>query len=216
MQRLFLQRNWGIHLQGSERDLYKERVKPILDIFFACLLVIFFLPTFIIIAFLLKITTQDSVIYQQQRIGKNGQEFNIYKFRSMTGDAPILVGAERATIRKKVTKVGRFLRNTSLDELPQLFNVLQGDMSLIGPRPVVANEQELLDLRRESGVDSLMPGITGLAQIKGRKKLTDEQKAEFDAEYAREVSLFCDLSIIFKTIPVIIVREGVQKLFKKH
>ncbi|CCJ66423.1 hypothetical protein BMS78_09995 [Leuconostoc pseudomesenteroides] len=100
----------------------------------------------------------------------------------MTGDAPILVGAERAAIRKKVTKVGRFLRNTSLDELPQLFNVLQGDMSLIGPRPVVADEQKLLDLRRESGVDSLMPGITGLAQINGRKKLTDEQKAEFDAE----------------------------------
>lgn len=100
--------------------MYREHVKPILDIFFACFLVILFLPTFIIIAFLLKITTQDSVIYQQQRIGKNGQEFNIYKFRSMTGDAPILVGAERAAIRKKVTKVGRFLRNTSLDELPQL------------------------------------------------------------------------------------------------
>lgn len=196
--------------------MYKEHVKPILDIFFACLLVILFLPIFIIIAFLLKTTTQNSVIYQQQRVGKNGHEFNIYKFRSMTADAPILVGAERAAIRKKVTKIGRFLRNTSLDELPQLFNVLQGDMSLIGPRPVVEDEQKLLHLRHESGADGLMPGITGLAQVKGRKKLTDEQKAEFDAEYAREVSLFCDLSIIFKTIPVIIVREGVQKLFQKH
>ena len=134
----------------------------------------------------------------------------------MTSDTPIIVGKERAKIRNKVTRVGRVLRDTSLDELPQLFNVLKGNMSLIGPRPVVVAEQNLLELRKVSGAIQLKPGLTGLAQVNGRKNLSDKQKANFDAEYARRISFFLDASILIRTIPVIFVREGVQKLLKKH
>ena len=165
---------------------------------------------------ILKMTTNTSVIYKQKRVGKNRKHFYIYKFRTMTADTPILIGSERISIRNKVTKFGRFLRDTSLDELPQLFNVVKGEMSLIGPRPVVDADRELLILRRESGVIRIKPGMTGLAQVNGRKNLSDKNKAEFDEKYARNISFFLDISILFKTLPIIIVRGGVQKLLKKY
>lgn len=196
--------------------MYQKYIKTFLDFFFALLLIVMLIPVFLIIGILLRVTTNSSIFYNQERVGKNGKNFVIYKFRTMTSDTPIVVGKERSKIRNKVTKVGRLLRDTSLDELPQLFNILKGDMSLIGPRPVVPTENKLLKLRKNSGVLPLKPGLTGLAQINGRKNLADEQKANFDAEYARKISFFLDTSIIFKTIPVIFVREGVQKLLKKH
>lgn len=196
--------------------MYQKYIKTFFDFFFTLMLIIMLIPVFITIGVVLKVTTSGSVIYKQNRVGKNGKIFSIYKFRTMAPDTPIVVGANRANIRNRVTKVGRYLRDTSLDELPQLFNVLQGNMSLIGPRPVVDTESELLKLRNDAGVLQLKPGITGLAQVNGRKNLSDEQKAKFDAEYARRVSVLLDISILYKTIPVIFVREGVQKLLKKH
>lgn len=196
--------------------MYQKYIKTCLDFFFAFLLLIVLMPIFIIIVILLKLTTKSSVFYNQERVGKNGKFFTVYKFRTMTSDTPIIVGKERAKIRNKVTRVGRVLRDTSLDELPQLFNVLKGNMSLIGPRPVVVAEQNLLELRKVSGAIQLKPGLTGLAQVNGRKNLSDKQKANFDAEYARQISFFLDASILIRTIPVIFVREGVQKLLKKH
>lgn len=196
--------------------MYQKYIKTIFDVFFTLILVIILIPVFIVIGITLRITTKGSVIYKQKRVGKNGKTFNIYKFRTMAPDTPIVVGTDRAHIRNRVTKVGRYLRDTSLDELPQLFNILKGNMSLIGPRPVVGTEYKLLKLRNENDVLSLKPGLTGLAQVNGRKNLSDEKKAQFDAEYAKKVSIFLDISILYKTIPVIFVREGVQKLLKKH
>lgn len=196
--------------------MYQKYIKKILDFFSALFLIVILMPVFIIIGISLKMTTNSSVFYIQERIGKDGKNFLVYKFRTMTADTPIIVGKERSKIRNKVTKVGRFLRDTSLDELPQLFNILKGNMSLIGPRPVVSEERKLLELRKISGSLHLKPGLTGLAQVNGRKNLTDKQKASFDAEYARKVSFFLDVSILIKTIPVILVRRGVQKLLKKH
>lgn len=196
--------------------MYQKYIKTIFDVFFTLILIIILIPVFIVIGITLRITTKGSVIYKQKRVGKNGKTFNIYKFRTMAPDTPIVVGTDRAHIRNRVTKVGRYLRDTSLDELPQLFNILKGNMSLIGPRPVVGTEYKLLKLRNENDVLSLKPGLTGLAQVNGRKNLSDEKKAQFDAEYAKKVSIFLDISILYKTIPVIFVREGVQKLLKKH
>lgn len=196
--------------------MYQKYIKTIFDVFFTLILVIILIPVFIVIGITLRITTKGSVIYKQKRVGKNGKTFNIYKFRTMAPDTPIVVGTDRAHIRNRVTKVGRYLRDTSLDELPQLFNILKGNMSLIGPRPVVGTEYKLLKLRNENDVLSLKPGLTGLAQVNGRKNLSDEKKAQFDAEYAKKVSIFLDISILYKTIPVIFVREGVQKLLNKH
>lgn len=196
--------------------MYQKYIKTFFDFFFTLILVIILIPIFIIIGIVLKVTTNSSVIYKQKRVGKNGKTFNIYKFRTMVADTPIVVGSDRAHIRNRVTKVGRYLRDTSLDELPQLFNILKGNMSLIGPRPVVETEYKLLNLRNENDVLRLKPGLTGLAQVNGRKNLSDEKKAQFDAEYAKKISIFLDISILYKTIPVIFVREGVQKLLKKH
>lgn len=200
---------------GQVLFMYQEYIKPFFDVVFAFVFIIVLSPILIAISTYLKITTKSSVIYKQKRVGKNGQYFNIYKFRTMVSDTPILVGDERLAIRSKVTKFGRLLRDTSLDELPQLFNVLRGEMSLIGPRPVVDVEYELLNLRQQSGVFKLKPGMTGLAQVNGRKNLTTINKAEFDEKYAKNVSLFLDISILLKTVPIIIVREGVQKLIKR-
>lgn len=200
---------------GQVLFMYQEYIKPFFDVVFAFVFIIVLSPILIAISTYLKITTKSSVIYKQKRVGKDGQYFNIYKFRTMVSDTPILVGDERLAIRSKVTKFGRLLRDTSLDELPQLFNVLRGEMSLIGPRPVVDVEYELLNLRQQSGVFKLKPGMTGLAQVNGRKNLTTINKAEFDAKYAKNVSLFLDISILLKTVPIIIVREGVQKLIKR-
>lgn len=196
--------------------MYQTFIKPFFDIFFAFIFIIVLSPILIAIFMILKMTTNTSVIYKQKRVGKNRKHFYIYKFRTMTADTPILIGSERISIRNKVTKFGRFLRDTSLDELPQLFNVVKGEMSLIGPRPVVDADRELLILRRESGVIRIKPGMTGLAQVNGRKNLSDKNKAEFDEKYARNISFFLDISILFKTLPIIIVRGGVQKLLKKY
>lgn len=196
--------------------MYQKFIKPFFDIFFAFIFIIVLSPILIAIFMFLKMTTNTSVIYKQKRVGKNRKHFYIYKFRTMTADTPILIGSERISIRNKVTKFGRFLRDTSLDELPQLFNVVKGEMSLIGPRPVVDADRELLILRRESGVIRIKPGMTGLAQVNGRKNLSDKNKAEFDEKYARNISFFLDISILFKTLPIIIVRGGVQKLLKKY
>ncbi|UVV92024.1 sugar transferase [Leuconostoc mesenteroides] len=198
------------------KTIYKNYIKKIFDLLMATFLIIVLLPVLLVVYIILRVTTDDTVIYKQDRVGQYGKVFQIYKFRTMPKNTPILVGKQRAKIRNRVSKFARFLRSTSIDELPQLVNVIKGDMSLIGPRPVVPQEVALIQLREKSGANSVKPGLTGLAQVNGRKQLNNIEKAKFDAMYADHVTFKADILIVLRTLPIIIERDGVRKFFKKR
>lgn len=198
------------------KTIYKNYIKKIFDLLMATFLIIVLLPVLLVVYIILRVTTDDTVIYKQDRVGQYGKVFQIYKFRTMLKNTPILVGKQRAKIRNRVSKFARFLRSTSIDELPQLVNVIKGDMSLIGPRPVVLQEVALIQLREKSGANSVKPGLTGLAQVNGRKQLNNIEKAKFDAMYADHVTFKADILIVLRTLPIIIERDGVRKFFKKR
>ncbi|MGC8257728.1 sugar transferase [Leuconostoc mesenteroides subsp. jonggajibkimchii] len=198
------------------KTIYKNYIKKIFDLLMATFLIIVLLPVLLVVYIILRVTTDDTVIYKQDRVGQYGKVFQIYKFRTMPKNTPILVGKQRAKIRNRVSKFARFLRSTSIDELPQLVNVIKGDMSLIGPRPVVLQEVALVQLREKSGANGVKPGLTGLAQVNGRKQLNNIEKAKFDAMYADHVTFKADILIVLRTLPIIIERDGVRKFFKKR
>ena len=162
------------------------------------------------ISLVIALTSRGGVIFRQIRIGKGGESFVCYKFRTMYSHAPSNIpSAALKNAHIYVTKVGRFLRRTSLDELPQLFNVLKGDMSLIGPRPLIAEEETVHRLRMEKGVYNIRPGITGLAQVSGRDLVSDREKAELDIEYLNSVGFVSDMRIFFKTLKRVVSGEGI-------
>lgn len=198
------------------KKLYKNYIKRAFDFLLATFFLIVLMPVLFVVYAILRVITKDSVIYQQNRVGQYGEVFQIYKFRTMPKGTPILVGKQRAKIRNRVSKFAKFLRSTSIDELPQLVNVIKGDMSLIGPRPVVPQEYELIQLRKKSGANNVKPGLTGLAQVNGRKQLNNIEKAKFDAMYADHVTFKADILIVLRTLPIIIERDGVRKFFKKR
>lgn len=148
----------------------------------------------------------------QQRAGSLGRPFWLYKFRTMVAEAPENVPTrELRNANAYITPIGRFLRRTSLDELPQLFNILKGDMSFIGPRPVVFTERDLLDYRRRNGADQVRPGITGLAQVRGRDRVEAKRKARYDAFYVRHLSFGLDLYIALLTVQYVVTGEGIYE-----
>ncbi len=171
-----------------------KRVLDILVVFFA---VVVLSPVMIIIALLIKIFDPGPVFFKQKRIGVQGAVFMFYKFRSMpvnTGDI-----ASDKVGEVNLTWVGKLIRRTNLDELPQLLNILKGDMSVVGPRPSIPSQKELIDLRRRNGSLFVRPGLTGLAQIKSYNGMTVSKKAEFDGSYADKITLLGDVRIIFGT-----------------
>lgn len=183
----------------------KNRIYPVvkrgMDIFFSVALLFLLSLPMCAIALTVAFTSEGGAIFRQRRVGREGREFICYKFRTMYITAPRSCPKARfEDAYKYVTPVGRFLRRTSLDELPQLFNVLLGNMSLVGPRPLVAEEGEIHDLRRRCGVYRVRPGITGLAQISGRDALDDMEKARLDVRYARGVSFSTDARIVLGTL----------------
>ncbi len=151
------------------------------------------------------------VLFRQERVGKGNQLFGVYKFRTMRTDAPNVAKAALQNSDAYITRVGRFLRNSSLDELPQLLNIIKGDMSIVGPRPLIPQEEEIRALRLEYGVYTVAPGITGLAQINGRDNLTDEEKALYDKEYVENQSFWYDIKILLKTVGVVFRRENMKE-----
>ena len=157
----------------------------------------------------IKIESTGPVIFKQKRIGLNKKEFFIYKFRTMKTGTPDLA-TNLLDHRKYVTRVGKFLRKTSLDELPQLINIIKGDMSFVGPRPALYNQYELIKMREEKGVHAVRPGITGYAQINGRDDLSDEEKVYWDVKYIEDYSLLTDLKIILKTFTALINTKTVK------
>lgn len=193
--------------------MYKNLIKPLLDFLLSLILLIILSPIFLIICLVSKISEPDGkIFFKQNRAGVDNQPFTCYKFRSMKMSAPKNASTfELENPESFITPFGKFLRKTSLDELPQLINILKGDMSFIGPRPVILKEKDLLNLRKENGASSVRPGITGLAQISGRDNLPFDKKAAYDKEYAMNVSFINDLKIILKTIPKVVKSEGVRE-----
>ncbi|WP_343329153.1 sugar transferase [Polaribacter staleyi] len=173
-------------------------IKRVFDVVLAVLLIIGLLPFYLMISFIIFIQDFGTPIFKQMRVGKDGEEFLFYKFRSMPLKTPNVESHEKDKL--KITPFGKFIRRTNLDELPQFFNVLKGDMSFIGPRPPIPAQGNLIALRRENKSLFLKPGLTGWAQVNSYDNMPEEVKAKFDGEYAERVSLKMDLLILFKTI----------------
>ena len=189
---------------GLYRNVFKRLLDTIVAIIFGIVLII---PLFIV-AILIKLTSKGPIFFKQERYGKNSVPFTLYKFRSMTDGAPVKANSEFSDIKSFVTPFGMFIRKTSIDELPQLINIIKGEMSFIGPRPLAITDEKVLRLRRQNGGDQVLPGISGLAQVNGRNKIEDFQKAFYDGKYAKNVSLISDFRLIFATFKAVIVREG--------
>lgn len=192
-------------------QVYRTTVKRILDAFFGVLLLICLSPLMLVLAIWIKLDSKGPVLFKQERVGRNGKRFTIYKFRSMSDDAPHqMATSEFDTALSYITRSGQLMRKTSLDELPQLVNVVKGEMSFIGPRPLIPKGKKVLRLRHANGAESLAPGITGLAQVRGRDELTDTQKANYDGEYASNVTLREDFSILLETVLAVLARRDVH------
>lgn len=164
----------------------------------------------VIIAMTIKITSKDSVLYWSDRVGKNNEIFRMPKFRSMKGDTPEIATHLLRNPQELLTPIGDFLRKSSLDELPQLWSILTGEMSFVGPRPVLFNHDNLNVLRTKAGVYEMTPGLTGWAQINGRDELSDERKVELDVEYMQKKSFVFDLKIIWLTFIKVLNRDGIS------
>ena len=185
-------------------------VKRLLDFVLSLIGIVVLIPVFIIIGILIKVDSRGPVIFKQKRYGKNKQPFYIYKFRTMASDAPQNVATKDLNDSKKyITKIGAFLRRTSLDELPQLFNILLGQMTIVGPRPVVLKEENLIIARDLYGANDIKPGITGWAQINGRDLLSIEEKAKLDGYYVENMGFKMDIKCFFKTIQYVLKCEGI-------
>jgi len=201
----------------KERRIYNV-MKRISDIIIAGLLLLLFLPIIPVVAILIRLDTRGPVLFKQRRVGKNGKQFDFYKFRSMVDDAENNINALRPLSRSdgpifklkedpRVTRVGRFLRRSSLDELPQFLNVIKGDMSIVGPRPNLPSEVKHYLPWQRRRLD-VTPGITCYWQITGRSHIGFQEWMRLDLEYIRSRSIATDLKIIVKTIPAVIARKG--------
>lgn len=172
--------------------------KRLFDIFLAICLIILLFPIYAIIALIIFLQDQGSPIFKQLRVGSEGKKFMFYKFRSMPIKTPNVESHEKSKLT--ITPFGKFIRRTNLDELPQFFNVLKGDMSFIGPRPPIPSQENLIALRKENKSLFLKPGLTGWAQVNSYDNMPEERKAHFDGEYANRISLKMDALILFKTV----------------
>ena len=186
-------------------------MKRFLDILFSCLALIILSPLFLIIAVVILADSGTPVMFKQDRVGRNNQLFKIFKFRTMKFGTRDVATEQLVESEDRITKSGRFLRKTSIDELPQLINILKGDMSFVGPRPLIPQEDEIRTVRAENGVFAVRPGMTGLAQINGRDELGIEEKVRFDREYVENQSIMLDIKIIFKTVGVVLRHEGIKE-----
>jgi O-antigen biosynthesis protein WbqP len=185
-------------------------IKRILDFILSLIGICILWPFFLFIAVLIKLDSKGPVLFKQKRIGKNKQEFYILKFRTMRTDTPKNMPTHMLQNPDVfITKIGGFLRKTSLDELPQIINILKGEMSFIGPRPALWNQYDLITERDKYGANQIYPGLTGWAQINGRDELSIEIKARFDGEYVEKMSFGFDVKCFFGTIVSVLKHDGV-------
>jgi len=183
-------------------------LKRCFDIIFSLILFIAFIPLWAVIPLLIRLDSPGRVIFTQKRVGRESSYFKIYKFRTMKEGTPD-IPTDRVTNQEDMnTRLGTVLRRTSIDEIPQLYNILKGEMSFVGPRPALHNQPGLIELRKKKGADKIRPGVTGLAQVSGRDSLTIPQKVEYDLQYVRKMSLWTDLRIIFITVRAVLTGKG--------
>jgi undecaprenyl phosphate N,N'-diacetylbacillosamine 1-phosphate transferase len=190
-------------------------VKRLFDTVLVLPTVVILLPVFAVIIIAIRISSKGPAIFKQQRAGKNGTPFTFYKFRTMKTNVDPFGSSPKSGDDPRLTKIGKFLREYSLDELPQLFNVLKGDMSIVGPRPLYVSQMAEWNERQKKRL-LVKPGLTGLAQISGRGELTREEKLELDVEYVETVSFWTDIKIILATVSQVFRRKSIyEKRYSK-
>ena len=187
--------------------MYKY-IKRLMDILLALIGLLFAFIPMIIVTIAIKLESKGPALFKQERTGKDGKNFKLYKFRSMTVDNDVM----NFKTENKITKVGKFIRKTSLDELPQLFNIIKGEMSFIGPRPWITEYYNNFNAYQKRRVE-VLPGITGLAQATGRNNLNIFEKINYDIEYVDNFSFKMDLKVVFKTIKTVLSKEDISILF---
>ena len=186
------------------------KIKRVLDVLLSFLGLLILSPVFLLLIIAIKLDSKGPVLFKQKRVGLNKTYFNILKFRTMRIDTPkdtpthLLENPDQY-----ITRMGKFLRKTSLDELPQIWNIFRGEMSIIGPRPALWNQYDLIDERDKYGANDVPPGLTGWAQINGRDELPIEVKSKLDGEYVKKFSFWMDVKCFFKTIISILKRDGI-------
>lgn len=188
---------------GKKKKYFYRAIKRLFDIFVSFILILLLLIPFAIIAIVIKCDSKGPVIFKNRRVGYKGKVFNCLKFRSMATEAPSEVATSLGGTDAYITKVGKFLRKTSLDELPQLFNVFAGQMSLVGYRPLVTTEEKCNEMRKQLDVFKMRPGITGYSQVKGRDDVYYKNKAILDSYYVKNASLWFDFKIMLATVNVV-------------
>jgi putative colanic acid biosynthesis glycosyltransferase WcaI len=198
----------GRPVTPQPRGLYRF-VKRAIDLVAGLAMLIVFLPVMLVVAVVIRLDSKGPIVFRQRRIGRGSSEFTIYKFRTMTVGTPDLASHLMGPGSPHVTGIGRFLRRSSLDELPQLWNIVRGEMSLVGPRPALFNQYDLIAMRQEVDVDALKPGVTGWAQIHGRDEIPLRDKVAFDRYYRERCSAWLDLVILFRTAFTVFSSRGV-------
>ncbi len=185
-------------------------IKRLFDIVLALIALVLLAVPMLVVAVLVKLTSKGSVLYWSDRVGKDNKIFKMPKFRSMKVDTPAVATHLLEDPKSVLTPIGDFLRKSSLDELPQLWCVFKGDMSFVGPRPALFNQDDLIALRTEKGVHRLPVGVTGWAQVNGRDELPIPQKVALDVEYLQRQSFFFDVYILWLTLIKVVRRDGVS------
>jgi O-antigen biosynthesis protein WbqP len=199
-------------LNSKITDRWQQMCSPkrVFDLIAVLPLLILCTPVFLLLAILVKITSKGPVIHWSRRVGRNNRVFSMPKFRSMRVDTPQLATHLLSDADRFLTPLGSFLRKSSLDELPQLFSILMGDLSFVGPRPALFNQDDLIALRTSFGIHVLTPGLTGWAQVNGRDELPIPLKVQFDLEYLKRQSIAFDIQIIGLTFSRVTRREGIS------
>ena len=207
----------------KKKIMYRKYFKRTLGCIIAILVFIIFFPVFMIIWFLVKMEEPNApAIFKQIRCGKDKKPFVLYKFRSMSSKAPHNLSTREFTdVQKYISPLGYGLRVTSLDEMPQLINIIKGDMAIVGPRPVIYEEKRLIAERERLGILKILPGITGYAQIMGRDEVEVDKKVLYDEFYYNNFNFVEDLKILFMTIPTVLIRKGHKenkhrKIYKRN
>lgn len=194
-------------MKKSKDGIYRNVLKRPMDLILASLALILLCPIFLIVAILVRTKLGSPILFVQRRPGLNDKVFRMYKFRTMTDEKD--ANGELLSDSVRLTKFGQFLRSTSIDELPELINIIKGDMSIVGPRPLLENYLDLYDGHQKRRHE-VRPGLTGLAQVSGRNAISWEEKFNLDVEYVDNISFINDWKIIFQTIKKIFVREGIS------
>ena len=184
-------------------------IKRVFDIIFSLALIVFLSWVVLLIIFGIKLSSRGTILFWQERVGMNSRVFKMPKFRTMIMNTPNVATDLLQDVEKHITSFGSFLRAYSLDELPQLFSILKGDMSFVGPRPALCSQYELIKLREKYGIDTIKPGVTGWAQVNGRDELSIDQKVAYETQYKEQNTFFFDIYIILLTVIKALKKEGV-------